>query len=126
MERGATTETLDLVVSQVNPDLVVYWDPRALLVLVDLQAFAEMMGRTDPKETWDHKESQVLQDSREPQEPRECQDLKEPLDPLERRDPPGNQAFQGCPEPTAPPVTQERRGPPEPRVTRVPAAPRGR
>lgn len=125
MERGVTMEILDHVVSQVNPDLVDYWDQKALLGLLDLQESAVTTAPTDPKETWDHKESQVLQDSREPQELRECQDLKVPSDPQGTRGPQGSRGSQGCLALTAPQVTQARRGLLEPRVTRVPAALRG-
>lgn len=125
-ERGATTESWDSEDSQVNPDLVDCWDLRALLGLVDLRASAVTTAPTDPRETWDHKESQVLQASREPQGLRACQDLKEPLDHQGRRAPQANRGSQECPELTAPRVTQERRAPLEPRGTRAPAAPRGR
>lgn len=123
-ERGETTEKLDPGVSQVNQDLVVCSDPKALRESLDLLAYEGMTGPTVPRETWVPKESQDLQVSREPQELREWPDLKEPSDPRERKVPQENQVCQECLEPTALQVTQERRGLLAPKETRVPTVPR--
>lgn len=119
-ERGEMTETSAPGVCQVNPALVVCSAPKVPLESPDLLVFEEMMETLDPKETWVHKESLVLQDSRGPQELRECQGLRERLDLQERKVPQENQDCQECPELMVLLVTPEKRDQLEPKETRVP------
>lgn len=118
-ERGEMMERSDPEVFQVNRGPVVCWDLKGPLDFQDLLVFVEMMVLMVQKETWDHKASQVLQDSRGHQEHRECQDHRVLLDHQERKDPQESQVSQECPELMALQVIQEKKGLVEPKEIRV-------
>lgn len=118
-ERGEMMETSDPEVFPANRGPVVCSGLKGLLDFLVLLVSAEMMVHMVQKETWDPKESLVLQDSRGLQEHRERQGHRVPMDRQERKVPQESQVCQECPELTVLPVIPERKALVEPKEIRV-------